>query len=125
MEPIFILLIGLQVKHYAADYLLQTRWMIDGKQSLTALGGYAHAAVHAAGTALVLGFLDVSASTLFTIVSAEFIAHYALDFAKSRYGEGYSTRETPRRYWAVNGLDQLLHQLTYVAIIFVFVQTTS
>src|SRR5262245_25372836 len=50
----FILFIGLEVKHYIADYFLQPAWMLVGKGDLRHPGGYAHAAVHAALSAIVL-----------------------------------------------------------------------
>ncbi|MEL6435715.1 MAG: DUF3307 domain-containing protein [Pseudomonadota bacterium] len=118
MQNLFILLIGLQVKHFAADYLLQTKWMISGKRSFLALGGYAHAAVHVVGTAIVLLIVGVSPGLMLAILLAEFIAHYLFDYAKAHYGAGISSADAPRRYWAAHGLDQLLHHLTYVAIIY-------
>ncbi|MBN9053789.1 MAG: DUF3307 domain-containing protein, partial [Rhizobiales bacterium] len=50
----FLLFIGLELKHYIADYFLQPGWMLGGKGDFRKTGGYAHAGVHAALTALVL-----------------------------------------------------------------------
>src|SRR6478736_1798714 len=50
----FLLFIGLELKHYIADYFLQPGWMLAGKGDFRQPGGYAHAAVHAGLTALVL-----------------------------------------------------------------------
>ena len=35
----FTLLVGFQIKHFIADYLLQTSWIIAGKGKLSSLGG--------------------------------------------------------------------------------------
>ncbi|MEN0001600.1 MAG: DUF3307 domain-containing protein [Pseudomonadota bacterium] len=122
MENVFALLVGLQIKHFAADYLLQNAWMITGKRSLLALGGYAHAGIHVLGTALVLTFFGLPLTFVLAILAAEFVIHYGLDFAKAHYGDGISSIEQPRKFWAANGLDQLFHHLTYIGIVY-FVAT--
>ena len=112
-----VLILGLQIKHFLSDYLLQTAWMIQGKVSFGHAGGYVHAGIHVVGTALVLAGLGVAIQLLIVIVLIEFIVHYLLDFAKEHVTSGLSARERPHRYWALHGLDQLLHQLTYLAIV--------
>ena len=42
----FLLFIGLELKHYIADYFLQPGWMLGGKGDFRQPGGYAHAGVH-------------------------------------------------------------------------------
>ncbi len=55
MTAIFFgLLIGLEIKHYVADYFLQPGWMLGGKGDFRKPGGYAHAGIHAALSFLVL-----------------------------------------------------------------------
>jgi hypothetical protein len=115
----FGLLIGLEVKHYIADYFLQPSWMLAGKGDFTKAGGYAHAGIHAAFTAVVLGVFMTPLSLIALIVAAEFVVHYALDFAKIHYSMGIHVDSRPRRFWALHGIDQLFHQLTYAAIIYV------
>jgi hypothetical protein len=115
---IFLLLIGLNVKHFIADYLLQFPRMIAGKGNFRMAGGYLHAAIHVFGTACVLWLLAVTPQLIVAIVFAEFVIHYILDFAKVHYSAEISSSERPRAFWALNGLDQLLHQLTYVAIVY-------
>jgi hypothetical protein len=115
---VLILLVGLELKHYAADYLLQPRWVLRGKGSLTAPGGYVHAGIHAVGTAIVLAVLWVPVVVILMICAAEFVVHYAIDYAKYRYGSGVEAHASPWRFWALHGLDQLAHQLTYAGIVF-------
>ena len=115
---IFILLImsGLQLKHFAADYLLQSRRMIAGKGSLRAPGGYEHAAVHVAGTAVVLIWTQLPLALLAAVLFGEFVIHYGLDYGKARLSERVSIIKNPKLFWALHGLDQLLHQVTYLII---------
>ena len=115
----FLLFFGLELKHYVADYFLQPAWMLAGKGDLRQPGGYAHAGVHAALTALVLLLAAAPPATLMLIVAAEFVVHYVLDYSKIHYSRGVHVDTEPRRFWGLHGLDQLTHQLTYGVIIYV------
>ena len=114
----FVLLLGFQLKHFIADYLLQTGWMIAQKGDWRAAGGYAHAGVHVIGSAIVLALARVPLLAALLLLAAEFVIHYGLDFAKVRYGRGIDPDENAQRFWAMHGLDQLFHQLTYAAMIY-------
>lgn len=115
----FVLLLGLEFKHYVADYFLQPAWMLGGKGDVRHPGGYAHAGIHAGLTAVVLLVAGTPMVTLASIVVAEFIVHYLLDYSKIHYSRGVHVDSAPRRFWALHGIDQLTHQVTYAAIIFV------
>ena len=120
MVGLFLLLfVGLELKHLIADYFLQPGWMLAGKGNFTMPGGYAHAGVHVALTAVVLLLAGVSLPTLALLVAAEFVIHYLLDYSKITYSRGVHVDTNPRRFWALHGIDQFAHQLTYAAIIVV------
>jgi hypothetical protein len=53
------------------------------------------------------------------LVVAEWVIHYILDYAKIHYSRGVHVDTSPRRFWALHGVDQLTHQLTYAAMIYV------
>ena len=112
----FLLLAGLELKHFIADYLTQTGWMIGGKGNLRAPGGYVHAGIHVLCSAVVLALLQVPALAIVELLAAEFVIHYAFDFAKVYYGSGVDPDQDPQRFWALHGLDQLFHQLTYLGM---------
>lgn len=116
---LFGLLIGLEIKHYVADYLLQPGWILAGKGDILKPGGYAHAGIHAALTAVILLVAGTAPGLVAMVFAAEFVIHYALDFGKIHYSRGIHVDRNPSRFWALHGLDQLAHQLTYVAIIYV------
>lgn len=117
-QVFFLLLLGLEIKHFIADYLLQTTMMLRGKGDLRAAGGYAHAGVHAAASAVVLFVAGVPLVPLLGIILAEFCVHYGLDYWKMQYGRNVQASSQPKLFWALHGLDQLFHQLTYAAMIF-------
>jgi hypothetical protein len=119
MTPIFFgLLIGLEVKHYIADYFLQPGWMLGGKGDFRKPGGYAHAGIHAVFSFIVLLVCGTPLWLAAVLLVAEFVVHYALDYAKIHYSMGVHVDKDPRRFWALHGIDQLTHQLTYAAMIY-------
>ncbi len=119
IATLVLLLAGLQLKHFVADYLLQTRWMIAGKGSLRLPGGYAHAGIHALCSMLVLAVFGTPMPVLLAVPAAEFAVHYLLDYAKAHYGRDVQAASRPKLFWALHGLDQLLHQATYLAMAWV------
>ncbi len=116
---VLILLAGLQIKHFAADYLLQTNWMLAGKCSPAHPGGYAHVGVHAIGSLIVLLLAGVPLALTMMLVVAEAVLHYLIDMSKARWSRTHSSDMQSRAFWAAMGADQLMHQLTYAAMIFI------
>jgi hypothetical protein len=121
-EFALFVLIGLEIKHFIADYTLQFDWMIKGKGSFAQIGGYVHAGIHAAGTMILFLLLGIPMITIALFAVAEFVVHYLLDFAKAHVGDEVSSREQPRKFWLLNGLDQFFHHLTYIVITYLLVQ---
>jgi hypothetical protein len=116
VETVLLLILGLEIKHFVADYTLQFGWMIKGKRSLSHAGGYVHAGIHAVGSLIVLLLFGFPAGLILILAISELVVHYLLDFAKARFSDDVSSAEQPRKYWALNGLDQLLHHITYIAM---------
>jgi len=103
------------IKHFLADFLLQTDWMAAGKDRPKGwlLPLAAHAGVHGAMTAAL--FLAV-APPLAWLGLADMLIHGIIDRLKS-----ISTRRsalTPRQtaFWWLFGLDQSLHHLTHIVL---------
>lgn len=115
-----LLLISLLLlKHFLVEFPLQPRYMYANKGNLRHLGGWFHAGLHATVTFGILNnFCWLGLSLL--LASAEFFAHYIIDYSKvhinERMGWGPTTHE---QFWWLLGLDQLLHQMCYVAIVWV------
>jgi hypothetical protein len=74
--------------------------------------------MHAGLSALVLLVAGTPLPLLALLVTLEYAVHYGLDYAKIHYSRGVHLDREPRRFWALHGLDQLTHQITYAAMIY-------
>lgn len=114
-----LMLTWLQVKHFVADYLLQPRWVLKGKGNMRLAGGYVHAGAHAVGSIPAYLIAGLGALEIGGLVLAEFVAHYVIDYSKICFSRRSHAGPDKAAYWAMHGADQLLHQLTYAALIYV------
>lgn len=122
---VLIILIGLQIKHFVADYLLQTRWMIAGKSSFWKPGGYVHVGIHALGSLVVLVLVGVPLAVSAPLVLAEAVVHYLIDYGKAMWSRTRPVDVTRASYWAAHGADQLMHQLTYALMLFAVLKSSG
>lgn len=120
-EALLVLLL-LQVKHFLFDFVWQTPWQLANKGHWGHPGGIVHSGLHVAGTAAVLAVAGPSFGLAFGLALAvlvgEFLVHYHLDWGKEQFVRRFVTGQGAG-FWRMIGLDQLLHQLTYLAIVFV------
>lgn len=107
-----------QVKHYLADFQFQTLWMLRNKGSYGHPAGLLHAGLHALLSAPVLLLLmGVPADLALALMAAELAVHYHTDWAKERIGRASGADAGQPRFWHLLGLDQALHQWTYLAML--------
>ena len=130
---IFALLVAFQLKHFLADYLLQTEYML-GKfkpnwEFIPPL--ILHAGLHALMTFLIASLVASQPLTIF-VALFDFTAHFTMDrikaspallgkykpltaitFPKATRQE----KEHNKYFWWSLGLDQMVHHLTHYAII--------
>ncbi|PDT50389.1 DUF3307 domain-containing protein [Sinorhizobium fredii] len=107
----------MQLKHFLADYALQPAWIIYSKGDFRMIGGYVHAALHAFGTIPALMIAGTGLVRVIILVFAEFVVHYLIDYTKAVLSQRSRADATTRAFWAMHGADQLMHQLTYAALI--------
>lgn len=111
----------LLVKHALADFLLQTDRIFREKGRYGAPAGLLHALIHILLTAPVfLLFPGGGPALAALLLGCEFLAHYHIDWLKEQIvkHEGWSPNDAI--FWWALGIDQLLHGLTYVAILWVW-----
>jgi len=115
---ILLLLVLLQIKHCYADFVLQTYMQTVKKGVWLDPIGISHSLEHGYCSLVALllfsVFFTVSVQTIILIVLAESVIHYLVDYTKVKYGIKDNTKPL---FWTQFGLDQLAHQLTYVAMI--------
>lgn len=116
------LLVALLVKHLLADFVWQTPFMLQHKGTYGHRGGVTHAGLHGALSFLVLLFFLPSLVLVAALSIAEAVLHYHIDWGKEQVVTRAKWPQDHRYRWMVYGLDQLLHNLTYVAMV-VFVAT--
>jgi hypothetical protein len=103
------------LKHFFADFVLQTRWIALGKDRcvdwLAPLA--AHVAIHA-GLTLVIAL--IVAPRLWWLALIDLTVHFAIDRGKSVAGRLGGCSPEEARYWWLFGFDQLLHQFTNLGL---------
>ncbi len=99
-------------KHLAADFLLQTAWMANGKEQPS--GWFfpllAHVAVHAASTAIIFAIL----AAYLWMTAVDFVVHFAIDRGKGLLNRFFDNDPTKTGFWWLLGIDQTLHHLTHL-----------
>lgn len=111
------LLAGFQVKHVLGDYVLQSAYILKNRHVWGHSGGLLHVAIHAALTLPLLLAAGVHGPLFFTILLGEALFHYLLDWTKDNILHRRGWGPGNRQYWWLTGLDQMLHQLSYLVIV--------
>ena len=115
-NTILILFFMFMMKHFIVDFLLQFRYQWSNKGTYGHPGGLLHAGLHGVGTAACL-FIFPWYDILF-LAAMDAVFHYHIDWAKMNLNARMGwTATTHEEFWWLLGLDQLLHMLTYLAII--------
>lgn len=114
---VFGLLVIFQLKHFIADFPLQTSWMLNKR-----LPGWsfvlplaAHCAVHAGITLLIVLVVHPA---LWWLAVVDFCVHFVMDRCKSAsHYLGRFNDPSRQSFWNCFGLDQMVHHLTHYFII--------
>jgi hypothetical protein len=108
----------LMAKHMVADFYLQTAYQYLNKGIYGHAGGLIHAGIHVALTPLVYLVLPpVSVLLAFAIAVGEFFVHYHTDWLKEHINRRKGWTVNDHAFWSLLGTDQLVHGLTYLAIV--------
>lgn len=122
METLLFLLL-LQIKHYYADFVIQTYAQTVRKGIYRDLCGISHSIDHVWTTLTALfifGFFHtINPVLMITVAVIEGLAHYHIDWIKVRFGTKDLTKPM---FWNQFGMDQLAHQITYLVMAYVVIQ---
>jgi hypothetical protein len=115
---ILLLLLLLQIKHWHADFKIQTYMQTVKKGVWLDPVGISHSADHIWHTLVALVifniFVPLSALSMLVVAFVEGVVHYIIDFIKVKYGIKDNTKPL---FWNQFGLDQLAHQVTYLIMV--------
>jgi hypothetical protein len=116
MEILAFLLL-LQIKHWYADFKIQTYMQTVKKGVWLDPIGMSHTLDHMWTTLVCLlifsFFRPLTVLSIITIAVLEGIYHYMIDYTKVKYGCKDNTKPL---FWNQFGLDQLAHQTSYLVI---------
>jgi len=120
MSEIFILLIAFQIKHFIADYPLQTQYML-GKMKTKGwiLPLFAHSLVHGI---ITFSILIIFAPTLWYLALMDTMVHFIVDRIKASPNMLNRFAIDDKFFWWSLGADQMLHHLTHYCMIYMIVK---
>lgn len=111
-----ILLILLTVKHLIADFVLQSSYILKNRRFYGHPSGFLHVGIHLVGTLLALVVVGTPAFLIAMMLTVEGLVHYHVDWAKDNLTLKLRLSHAQRRFWVALGVDQMLHQLTYIGL---------
>ena len=107
-----MLLAFLFIKHFIVDFLLQPEYMYKNKGDLSHPGGYIHAFLHGFVSLIIMLLLANNLIIALLLAVMEWVWHFTIDYWKVNLSKNYDMKHEV--FWILLGLDQLLHNLTYV-----------
>lgn len=121
MHSVLFLVLLFTIKHFVVDYVLQRKYQYLNKGIYGHPGGLLHAGLHCVGTVLCLfGSTNLLAMVLLGLLDG--MIHYHVDWAKYNINKRMNWSPTTHdQYWILLGLDQFLHTLTYILIIWLII----
>ncbi len=111
-----LLLAAFQVKHFLGDYVFQNAFILNHRRIWGPPGGVLHVGVHAVLTLPILMVAGVSGWLLALLVAGEALFHYHVDWVKDSWIHRAGLTTSDKQYWWFTGIDQALHQLSYLVI---------
>lgn len=112
----------LLVKHCIADFFLQTAFQHKNKGRYLHPGGLLHSLIHVVMTVPVFALLPpANWQRAAAILIVEYVIHYHVDWTKDQVGKRTGWTPQQNAFWRTLGIDQLVHGLTYVGILWALV----
>jgi hypothetical protein len=108
----------LSLKHFIADYLLQTDAMIKKKGYYGNITGMFHSILHGVLTFWWFFFMRPEVAIISGLFDA--ICHYHIDFLKVNLTKSEKLTPVDKDFWIFLGFDQYLHYMTYCLILKLF-----
>ena len=124
VQTALLLFFLFNLKHLIVDFFVQNRfpYMWMNKHKFLHPGGWLHAGGHGLASIVVLyPWLEVSFPYILFLCFMETLIHFWIDCVKMNVGilTGWKCNTSPY-FWDLLGVDQFLHQATYIWMIYVW-----
>jgi hypothetical protein len=117
-----LLIFLLFTKHFIVDFLLQGPYQYLNKGTYGHLGGILHAFLHGIATLICLYFVSEYHLLSLALATIDMVVHYHIDWLKVNINNKYGWKcNSSDKFWVLLGIDQYLHALTYILIIYILV----
>lgn len=116
LHSLLLLFFLFQIKHMLADFFLQTERMLCGRGVYFHVGRAQHALVHALGSLIVLLIMGTGLPMIWFLIVVEWVVHFHIDWWKAQHTETHDLNPDQAAFWRATGIDQALHQLTYLGM---------
>ncbi len=118
----FGLLVVFEIKHFVADYMLQTTYMLGkgkkGNEWILPLS--AHCGVHALHTLVIVFIYTGSIYKALAATVFDFVTHFIMDRVKASPDMLGRFNPSQAEFWQSLGLDQGVHHIIHFLIILIF-----
>jgi hypothetical protein len=115
--PTLVLLLLLQVKHVLADFILTSAYIIQNRWIYGHPGGLLHVAIHLVGSLIAFLIAGLPGlGVLLILLIGEAVLHYHIDWTKDNLTRRYALTPKDAKFWWAMGIDQFLHQATYLVM---------
>lgn len=109
---------ALCLKHFVCDFPLQVAYQYKNKGTYGHPGGIVHAGIHVIGTLVALSAFVHPLISVVWVAIFDGLVHYHVDWAKMNLNKWYQLTPTNSEFfWHLLGLDQLVHYMTYIGIV--------
>ena len=120
IEAALYLLVLFQLKHWYIDFVDQSIDEVHSKGNYGEWLGIRHSLKHGIGTAVCVWAVVGAPYIVFALLIGfiDMVIHYHTDWAKMNWGN--RDIQTPQ-FWNHLGLDQMVHQITYIVLAYMVV----
>ena len=116
------LITALFTKHLVVDFFMQPPYMYKNKGTYGHIGGVSPAATHGWATLCIFYCWPGLLPWTGMLAIAEFFIHYHIDWAKMNINKRCGwTPVNSEYFWMLLGVDQFLHALTYIWMVWMIV----
>ncbi|MCB1431582.1 MAG: DUF3307 domain-containing protein [Alphaproteobacteria bacterium] len=113
---VLVLLLLLQVKHWLFDGPMQTKRMVMEKGRYGQPAGLIHSGLQGVGSIACLAIVGAGGIASLALGLADAAVHYHVDYAKQQIVMSRRWSYDDSFFWWAMTFDQMLHQITYIAI---------